>query len=90
MQVVRRYKKNDWWDFCTVIEQEIARDHSIEVFINLIDELNWRKIENISEGGVYKIKSKAKEVGEKFYSIHKENLDPRIEEFTSILDEILR
>lgn len=82
----RRYKFNDWWDFCTVITQEIARDNSVQTFINLADELNWRKIECVSEGGVFKIKNKAQELNDLFTKIH---VDASSEEFTLLIKDIL-
>lgn len=82
----RRYKFNDWWDLCTVIEQEISRDPSEQTFINLADELNWRKIECVSEGGFFKIKNKALELRDQFFKYH-----PDISQgaFLEIMKEIL-
>lgn len=86
MMNTRRYKFNDWWDFCTVITQEIARDNSVQTFINLADELNWRKIECVSEGGVFKIKNKARELQDLFTKIHTDNSS---EEFSLLIKDIL-
>lgn len=63
---MRRYKKNDWWDLMTVIEQELERDKGYKTFLNLADELKWRLVESISEGGNFKIKKRMKELQDQF------------------------
>lgn len=60
----RRYRKNDWWDLVTVIQQELERDSSYKTFFNLVDELKWRLVESVSEGGNHKIKVKGQELKE--------------------------
>lgn len=62
----RRYRKNDWWDLVEVIEQEITRDRSAQTYYYIFDELKWRIVESISEGGNFKIRQKAKELKERF------------------------
>ncbi len=62
----RRYKKNDWWDLVTVIEQELERSKSYETYFNIADELKWRIVDSISEGANFKIRNKAKELHRHF------------------------
>lgn len=52
----------------TVIEQELERDSSYKTFYNIADELKWRLVESISEGGNHKIRAKTKELQERFLS----------------------
>lgn len=77
----RRYKKNDWWDFLTVIDQELEKLPAKETFFNLIDELRMRKAESISEGATFKMKAPAKDLLERF----KDRMD-KDEEFASSVD----
>ncbi|MCR9206238.1 MAG: hypothetical protein NXH75_16770 [Halobacteriovoraceae bacterium] len=63
---MRKYRKNDWWDFMTVIEQELDRDKGYRTFLNLADELKWRLVESISEGGNFKIKKRMQELQDEF------------------------
>tara|TARA_R110002072_G_scaffold534_6_gene4039 strand:+ start:216625 stop:216921 length:297 start_codon:yes stop_codon:yes gene_type:complete len=69
---MRRYEKNDWWDFVTVIEQELERDNGYKTYFNIADELKWRIVESISEGGNHKIRKKVQEVKDRF---EKDRLD---------------
>ncbi len=62
----RRYRKNDWWDFVEVIEQELTRDPSAQTYYNIFDELKWRIVESISEGGNFKIRMKTEELKLRF------------------------
>lgn len=61
----RRYRKNDWWDFMTVIDQELERDDGAETYYHILDELKWRMVDSVSEGATFKIKKKAQELGER-------------------------
>lgn len=58
----RRYRKNDWWDLMTVIDQELERDCGPETYYHILDELKWRMVDSISEGATFKINNKVKEV----------------------------
>ncbi len=66
MEIIRRYKRNDWWDLLIVIEQELERAPVKETFFNILDELQWRKVESISEGASFKINSPAVALLERF------------------------
>lgn len=90
MDIIRKYKKNDWWDFCLVIEQELARRNEAKTYIDLLDELHWRKVECISEGGDFKIKNKARELSDRFLQfcmIHPTAQD-EIDQFNNVLMSI--
>ncbi|GEM_PF-4795259 len=63
----RRYRKNDWWDLVTVIEQELDKSKSYETYFYIVDELKWRIVDSVSEGANYKIRNKAKEIQNSFY-----------------------
>ncbi|AYF43878.1 hypothetical protein BALOs_0868 [Halobacteriovorax sp. BALOs_7] len=58
----RRYRKNDWWDFMTVIDQELDRDEGPMTYYYILDELKWRMVDSVSEGETFKIKKKAQEL----------------------------
>ncbi len=91
-KMTRRYRKNDWWDLVTVIEQELDRDRSYRTYYNLVDELKWRLVESVSEGGNHKIKVKAKELLESFLancSDHEEITTLQREEINALFDFIL-
>lgn len=89
---MRRYHKNDWWDLMIVIEQELERDGSYRTFYNIADELKWRLVESVSEGGNHKIRVKANELREKFLSscsnLH-ELTDVQREEINAVFDFVL-
>lgn len=63
----RRYRKNDWWDLVTVIEQELERSKSYDTYFYIVDELKWRIVDSVSEGANFKIRNKAKEIQKRFY-----------------------
>ncbi len=88
---MRKYRKNDWWDLMIVIEQELERDPSYKTFLNLADELKWRLVESISEGGNHKIRVKAKELKEVFNtsSLSETVSDQELQEIMAIFDFIL-
>lgn len=88
----RRYRKNDWWDLVTVIEQELQRSESIDTYYYIADELKWRIVESISEGGNFKIRNKAQELKNKFLKYTQENTVEdvaRLNELVAIFDFIL-
>jgi hypothetical protein len=62
----RKYRKNDWWDFMTVIEQELEKNNSTEIYVDILDELKWRLTDSISEGATYKIRVKSEELKKRF------------------------
>ncbi|ATH07132.1 hypothetical protein BIY24_04025 [Halobacteriovorax marinus] len=62
----RRYRKNDWWDLVVVIDQVLEKDKSFESFYYIVDELKWRIVDSVSEGGNFKIRSKAKEIKKRY------------------------
>jgi hypothetical protein len=89
---MRRYHKNDWWDLIVVIEQELERDPSYKTYFNIIDELKWRLVESVSEGGNHKIKTKAQELLESFQShcTNREEIsDLQKEEINALFDFVL-
>lgn len=63
----RRYRKNDWWDLVTVIEQELERSKSYETYFYIVDELKWRIVDSVSEGANFKIRKKANEIFKDFH-----------------------
>ncbi|WP_372655497.1 hypothetical protein [Halobacteriovorax sp.] len=63
----RRYRKNDWWDLVTVIEQELERSKSYDTYFYIVDELKWRIVDSVSEGANFKIRNKAKEIQKRFH-----------------------
>lgn len=73
MEIIRKYKRNDWWDLLIVIEQELERSPVKETFFNLLDELQWRKVESISEGASFKINAPALKLLERFENKIKED-----------------
>lgn len=90
--MTRRYKKNDWWDLMTVIEQELERDSSYKTFFNIADELKWRLVESISEGANHKIRVKGKELKDRYNNCCtnlKSLTEVQKEELNAIFDFIL-
>lgn len=76
----------------TVIEQELERDSTYKTFYNIADELKWRLVESISEGGNHKIRVKTSEVQERFLSNCtniQELSDIQKEEINAIFDFVL-
>ena len=55
----------------TVIEQELERDNSYKTYFYIAEELKWRLVESLSEGGNHKIRKKVSEVR----SLYKQGLD---------------
>ncbi|EQC47360.1 hypothetical protein [Bacteriovorax sp. Seq25_V] len=94
MEIIRKYKRNDWWDLLIVIEQELERSPVKETFIDLLDELRWRKVESISEGASFKINAPAKDLLERFEKMMEENpsfaTDEDLQEAKSIVAEITK
>ena len=66
MIIIRRYKKLDWWSFLDQIELDLNNGPSKEIYIEIADELRMRKLESVSEGGDFKLKSPAKNLRGKF------------------------
>lgn len=62
MYIERRYKKLPWFDFLDQIADELKDLPPKERYIELLDELRMRKLESVSEGGTYKLKSPAKDL----------------------------
>jgi hypothetical protein len=94
MHIVRRYKKLDWWDFLTVIDQELEKMPAKETYIDLIDELRMRKIESISEGATFKMKAPSKDILERFKNRMSEDQsfasDEDLTEITQLVDEVVK
>ena len=88
----RRYRKNDWWDLVTVIEQELERSKKYETYFYIVDELKWRIVDSLSEGASFKVRKKAKEIQADYIS-HCTDLDNLTEiqksDIESIFDFIL-
>ena len=60
MITVRPFQKHDWFEFLEIIEKSLQEKASSEQCFALIDELYMRKVDSISEGASYKLKSPAK------------------------------
>jgi hypothetical protein len=60
MQIIRRYKKLDWWSFVEHIDLALDKDETTqESYIELLDEIRMRLLESVSEGASYKFKKQA-------------------------------
>lgn len=80
------------WDFIELMETNCYSSSDKEVYFLYLDELRMRKIESISEGGNYKLKSLAHELVQHFQKeIQKDSQfvsDSEIENFNFIVKEI--
>lgn len=87
---MRRYQKNDWWDLVTVIEQELERDNSYKTYYNIADELKWRIVESISEGGHFKIQNKVREIKDRFDKTELKNIsESELNDIHALFDFVL-
>lgn len=66
IDIVRRYKKLDWFDFVDRLTYDLDQRPSKELYFELLDEIRMRKMESVSEGGTYKLKSPTKKLLEDF------------------------
>lgn len=75
-----------------VIDQELERENSHKTYLNIADELKWRLVESVSEGENFKIKSKMKEIKDR-YLAECENIEEitviEKEELNAIFDFVL-
>lgn len=57
VDLIRKYRKLDWFDFLDHIEKELEGEPVCKTYFDLMDEISVRKLESISEGGTYKLKA---------------------------------
>jgi hypothetical protein len=62
MQIIRKYRKLDWFDFIDTMTRALNKNPEKEVYIEFIDELRMKKLDSMSEGATFKMKVKAKEL----------------------------
>lgn len=62
MQIIRKYRKLDWFDFIDTMTRALNKKPSKEVYLEFLDELRMKKFESLSEGATFKMKTKAKEL----------------------------
>lgn len=92
METIRRFKKMSLWDFIELMEKNCYGSGDKENYFLYLDELRMRKIESVSEGGNYKLKSLAIEMHNKFLEEVEKNpsfVDPlEKKDFEFIVNEI--
>ncbi len=80
------------WDFIELMEQNCYQSGDKDAYFLYLDELRMRKIESVSEGGNYKLKSLATELNEKFLEEVEKNpsfvLESEMNDFEFIVKEI--
>jgi len=59
MEVVRQFKKMSLWDFIDLMEQQCFGCAKSSTYFMYLDEIKMRRIESISEGGNFKLRSLA-------------------------------
>lgn len=93
MLIIRKYKRTDWFDFLDRMELELSKSPERQVYFEFMDELKMRKLESISEGGIYKLKIPASVLLSKFKErITKDNSFASaqdFEDFEQIAESIL-
>ena len=62
MLIMRKYRKLDWFDFIDTMTRALNKKPEKEIYIEFIDELRMRKLESLSEGAAFKMKTKAREL----------------------------
>ncbi len=87
MEVLRKYKRLDWFDFLDAIEIELSKNPGKEVYFDFLDELKMRQVECISEGALFKFKKVARNLLKKFEKRY-ESLDFASSEDYSLFKEI--
>lgn len=66
MQIIRKYKKLEWFDFLDVIERELKDIPGKTSYFEILDELRMRLIDSISEGATFKLKAPTRDLVSKF------------------------
>ena len=59
MEIVRQFKKMSLWDFIYILTKKCYGCGDQDTYFMYLDEIKLRKMESISEGGNYKLKSLA-------------------------------
>jgi hypothetical protein len=92
METIRRFKKMSLWDFIELMEKNCYCSGDKDSYFLYLDELRMRKIESVSEGGNYKLKSLANELNDQFTLELKKNpsfvLEAEKKDFDYIVSEI--
>ncbi|MFT6067830.1 MAG: hypothetical protein ACJAT2_001173 [Bacteriovoracaceae bacterium] len=92
METIRRFKKMSLWDFIELMEANCYNSGDKDTYFLYLDELRMRKIESVSEGGNYKLKSLALELKEKFLEEVKKSpgfaLEEEMKDLEFIVNEI--
>ncbi len=66
MQIIRRFKKMNIWDFIDLMNQECFGSAKSDTYFLYLDEIKLRRLESVSEGGDLKLRSLAKELLEEY------------------------
>tara|TARA_R110000868_G_scaffold117600_12_gene312426 strand:+ start:38980 stop:39234 length:255 start_codon:yes stop_codon:yes gene_type:complete len=75
MQIIRRYKKLSWFELVDIIDEQLKSAPARDIYFDLMDELHWRLVESISEGGSYKLKAQAQKLVEHFEQCELDGLE---------------
>ncbi len=91
MDIVRQFKKMSLWDFIDLMESQCFGCAKSATYFMYLDEIKMRRIESISEGGNYKLRSLAQQLLEEFQKeLHRDSSFATSEElksFTTIAKE---
>ena len=66
LDILRKYRKLDWFDFLEYVEKELEGEPACKVYFEIIDEICVRKLESISEGATYKLKAPSLDLLKRF------------------------
>lgn len=66
MLIIRKYRRLGWFDFLDRIELELKAKPDKKMYSALLDEIRMRRLESVSEGGVYKLRAPANEIFQRF------------------------
>lgn len=66
MDTIRQFKKMSLWDFIELMESQCFGCAKSATYFMYLDEIKMRRIESISEGGNFKLRSLALQLLEEF------------------------
>ncbi len=93
MDLIRKYRKLDWFDFLDYIEKELEGGPVSQVYFELIDEICIRKLESISEGATYKLKAPSIDILKRFeFRVSKDPsfaTEEKVKEFKTLVKSVL-
>ena len=93
MDLIRKYRKLDWFNFLDYIEKELEGEPDSKIYFELMDEICVRKLESISEGATYKLKAPSIDILKRFeLRVSKDpsfTTEEKVKEFKALVKLIL-